>query len=1242
MTGRATLIAAALAAAACAGAAGHGRGAGRGEMSRAERAYLADGDADRAESILRAGIADAPGDAEARFLLADLLDALGRPEEALDQYLLVLGLARADGRYADVATAAAAAVVAMRERVASFGARFAAYADGALGRPGALPAEAVWELRNLRFAVALRGDGTPEERRALLDATGCLTRWDVIGPFGPRAHESLDRLPGIAPWFPSAGEWPAGAGLGPGRPAAPAWEERAERCLVRTFAPGARAPGVGLARTVVGLERAGTILFRLETDASVRVYAGGVGIFSADRREGWLPRYAWFAAGLPEGNTGIAIAVAHPEAAPSFSLSAIRADDGAPVALHGPRVVPSSKGGKGGALPWAVDLPGRGTGDPEPGSATAVLARLRAAIWRRDDPAARRELARLGERGGGGSPAAIAAGAQAALADPDQPLDVAFEAARALMARALEREPRLWEARLLLARAEAGDGRPEAAIALVREGRELCPREPALAERLVELYAEAGYAAEAEAAARGLSGALPGSCAAIERELAVGAGGLPPGARLDLAGRLAACDRTSDALARALLEGQRYGEAVAEYARLAKRDPGDPALARGAARAAVAAGEEGDAVGTARVALSLAPGSEERGLALADALAAAGDRDGALAVLRDPAGGAAAGEGARRIDALSALEGRGPYESLRVDGLEAIAAYRASAPRYDTGSVWVLDRTVHVVDGDGSRTEITHTIAAILSAGAISERGEIEAPEGAVLLTARAVKPDGSVRSPERVEGKPGASLRDLAIGDFVEVEYALRSPPSPVFPGGFDTGRFFFRGFGAAFHRSEMVLVVPEGMPLGIDPRGGAPEPEEAVYAGLRVLTWRARGGLPLPEEPLEPDPAERLPSVRATSGATRQALCGHVRELLADADRPSPEIRALAQEILSGAGGGERGRLAAVYRWVTENVVEDGELGGPVSHVVARRAGSRARAFLALARAAGLEGRLAFVRPVGADDTPTEVADPAVTGRVAVLAGGDWVSFEADAAPWGYLPPELRRRPALLPDRCELSETTGGAVPRNERRASVTVRIGAGGEATAEVEETLTGADAIAWRAAMRGMTPAEREREFAESYVSPVAPGATVAGLVVAGLDDGEAPLSLSYALSLPGFARADGGALRGRLPFASALLRNVGGRSDRRTPIALAVHDREEISITVVPPEGATISTRAADGIAESRWGRAERRTARRGGGLEVALSMEVDAGRIAPADYPAFAGFAAAADALFSVEVEAGR
>jgi len=1212
--------------------------------SPSERAYLVEGEVDAASVSLQEEILRSPGDGEAVFLLADLLDATGHPAEAAKLYFRVIELGRANARFAEVATAASMALVAIRERVPDFYARFAVYADAVLAEKGALPPEAVYELRNLRFAIALRRKDDAERRRAMLDATGCLARFEVMGSFGPRAFETLDDLGRVAPWFAKRRVWPAFAALGPGLRTVEAHVEETTRCIVPAFHKEARAPGLGLARTVVGLDRAGTVLFRLETDASAKVYADEREIFSIDRRARWLPRYSWFSASLPEGNTEISIAVANSDFAPSFSLVAVREDDGEAVAAYGPRILPSPRTTAVHPLRSReiVDESGGGSSPVRTGSAAGALARFRAAVWRKDDPAARLELERLGSFGAVDSPIAMMARAQAALSDSDLPVEVAFETARRLYAGALEKEPRLWEARLLLARAEAGDGRPEVALELVEQGRALCGEEPAIVDRLVELHSEMGHAVEAGSAVRDLEALVPGSCSVLALRLAADRANLTPAERLKKARSIAACDRTSDALAVALSEAQRYDEARREYARLRTRTPEDPALFDAEARAASSAGDLAGAIEARRAALRIAPSDVERRLALADALAARGEKDAAQGSLEEGLAFSVPGEDLLEA-ALAALDGREPYAPYRIDGLAAVEGYVGDEVPHGAEVVWVLDRVVQIIGRDGSRIELTHNIAQLLSSEAVAEHGEVELPDDAAILTVRAIKADGSVRATERIEGKGSLSLSDLAIGDFVEVEYVRHLPPSPIFPGGFDTGRFFFGDFEHVFHRTEMVLVAPVEMPLQFDPRGGAPSPSERRLGDLRALTWRVRETSPRAEEPLEPDASERLPSIRVTSGASREAICGRVRELLADKDRRSEEVEALSRELLEEIPVKDTAlRLETLYEWVMENIVDDGDLSGQLSHIIARRMGSRARAFLGLSEAAGLEGRLAFVRPAAADDTPTDIPDPNIDERVVVSVGGDFVSFEEDGAPFGYLPAQLRYRPVLFPSRCETSMTGGGARGRDTRRVSITVRLSAEGDASAELHEELTGADAAAWRSEMRGMTASEREKAFAEMYVARVWPGAILERFLVSHLDELETPLEFSCALSFAEFGGAVGDVVRATLPFARTLVRDIGGRATRTAPAVLASYEDETVSISLIAPEGFELSTPATTGVVESKWGRAARTVVRGAGGLEIRSEFRLEAGRIDPDSYAAFAKFASASDALSAVEIEMGR
>ena len=61
-------------------------------------------------------------------------------------------------------------------------------------------------------------------------------------------------------------------------------------------------------------------------------------------------------------------------------------------------------------------------------------------------------------------------------------------------------------------------------------------------------------------------------------------------------------------------------------------------------------------------------------------------------------------------------------------------------------------------------------------------------------------------------------------VGDLVEYEYVIDHDPETLLPGYVDVSTFRFQSFDAPFHRSELIVVHPERMPIRVDARNGAP----------------------------------------------------------------------------------------------------------------------------------------------------------------------------------------------------------------------------------------------------------------------------------------------------------------------------------------------------------------------------------------------------------------------------------
>jgi len=1221
-TSHACLALAALALSGC-GAATRMEREAAADLACAERAYLADGDLDRAERCLERALAHGAGSAEASFLAADLLDATGRPAEALPHYLETLEIAHREGGNDAVAEASAMAVVAIRDRVEGFAAVFDGLMERLGDRAGRLPPQAWFQLRNLALGLALRsGKGDLEQ---LARRAGCVDRWQLAGPFGSRVWERFDRPHALE----SGGPWPASVDLGPGRGTSRVREGGvAVPCAVAIGDPRLGFEGVGYARTVVPLDRPRRVLFRLETGGAARVRIGGSEVFFREPRSGWPPIASWFAVRLPAGNNEIVITVADPTSSPSFSLHALDATGEPLPAATSPEPIPT-------AAPSAP-LPIRSA----PGGPTSTHARLRIALWNgdRDDSAAL--LEELTDGAAQQAPILLQAAAEALSADPSLPGESSYELARALMEQALDTEPRLWQARRFLSRHEEMEGRPHEAFALLTAGRDLVPDEPALVDELAELVAGAGWRAESIAAVGELERLLPTACRTLSWKLVLARQRSDFEGALAIAEQLARCDAGSTALAEELTRRQRFDDALAEYRRIAGRQEDNAAALSDVAGAAVAAGRRSAAVEPLAQALEQVPGSAATREALADAMLAGGRREEALDLI-DRGLAELPGSDPALLRARAAIRGEPLFAALRIDGAAVVRRYREQDPGYDTAAVWVLDRSVSLVGRDGSRVELIHSIVHLKTDEALEKHGEFSIPADALLLTGRTIKQDGRTLEPEEIANKPSVSFPDLMPGDFIEIEYAVFHPGSPLFPGGFDTGRFYFQDFETAFHRSEILVIAPAEMNLQIDPRGECPAPTERRLGDLRSLTWRARGLLPRALEPLSPVAREYLPSIRVAAAADWGEVTSRIRDMLEDLERPCPQLTDAAEDALLGiAPEDHAARRRALYHWVMEHVEESGDLFEQACHVAVRKAGSRARLFVALLEAVGYSGRLAMVREAGEDETESQVPSLAYLDRVAVRVEGDgWVSLEQEGAPYGYLPPELRRSQARFFDDGAETRTDGGSVPIDRQVVAADIDLRPDGSATAVIREELTGVMAAGWRQEFREIPGAEIEKVFEESYLGSAVAGAALTSLHLEGLDDPEAPLTIHYEIEVAQLGKREGQQFRVAVPFPITLVERIGALPARTTPAVLASRIEKTVAATIAIPRGYRASAREAEGSVRSAWGEASKSIDTSGEVVRARYEARLEADRVAPKSYVEFLSFARELDRLTALEFD---
>ena len=1085
-------------------------------------------------------------------------------------------------------------------------------------------------------AAAALGDRRRAER--LRAENGLVTSWTLAGPFGALHALQIDER-----FAPEEGALPASAPALDRLPGAPT---RALSCPDGVLALEGEPPGgdIFYLAAEAALARGGAYLLTVAGTSTLRAFVDGAPVAERRAYQDFPPLAQVVSLELPAGRHRLLVKIGRGGAQAQVGVSLARSD-GAPSDVTFSAVAPGDAGPavREGRIPGMqarpADLAGVLEREADPAVARLAAARDGLEVDREASKALLDEaLARAP-----GSAALLAARAEArrddatlservarARADADResalaadPGDAATRLARADAARAADRRD---EAAALLDRLDpAAAARPRALIARARLAWARDLAEPA--EQLAEEARRAG-----------------GDCAALELLLDLATRRDAVARQDELAGALARCPAGRERLlAHRRRRGDRAG-ALAVAGELARAAPARVGVRLLRADLLAADGDPRAAAEDLTVLARTWPRDARVEKRRAELLEAAGDVAGARAA-RERALLLDGGDlGLRR--ALSVEQGREPLDELSEDGARAIAAYRAARPGYATSSVTVLDFGAVEAHPGGAYTERVHTVVEARDERAVDHVGEVTVPEGAALLLARTVKRDGRVLEPEEALGERRTlSLPGLEPGDFAEWEW-IRSVPSrgPAVPG-FTADAFFFRG-DTPLWRSTYVAAASPGVDVEVDAHHLAP-PEKRVEGGRAVLRVVRERVPPLLPEPHAPSEAEHQPFLQVGAGAGRDALARAIADSMLEVFRPPREVKALAAEIARGVGATPAGADAArgdalvraAYRRVNEIVLgPGGSFSEPAGSVLSRGRGNRTVLLKSVLDALGLRARVALVRDFSRDPAPYRFARPDLYGYAVlrVDAGGRtlWLDPTTRGTPFATLPGPLRGAEAVvLPapgEGVEVVRTPPGG--EGDRHATtLRVALAEDGAATMDGAEEYRGYEAAALRASMERLdAPARRqavERALSRSFRGPA-----LLDLRFEGEDDLDRPLVVRWSARVERWARVEDGRAVVDAPLVPARLGSrFLQRASRETALLLAADERSTLDLSVSLPTGwSPLPATAAD--VRSPFGRYVRSERAEAGRLLREDRFELLRGRIAPAGYPSFAGFATAVDA----------
>jgi hypothetical protein len=1098
---------------------------------------------------------------------------------------------------------------------------------------GKLPGLAGYRARVARVNAA-EASGNAGAAAAIRAANGAISGWTLAGPFGRLRHLDFP-----APIPPERGELPAEVPAGPGLPPHPTRTLPAPDGTVALVGEPLDGDVFALAADLT-VARGGRYVVTLATTMSARLLVDGAPVLERLAWTRHAPAILHAEAELAPGvhrvvvkaartghRTHVHVSFARADGAPADVTSAPAAPGSAPPATSPPRLAAAPP--VGAALAAALE--------PAVGP---VLARVLAA---RDAARVEREAAKalLAEAAAGAGPVpalVLAARGELTLDDPTLDPQAARARGEADLRAALEADPGHAEARLALADLLARNDRLEEAAAALEALEPAAGGTPAALEAAARVADQRGLAERAEALAAGAIRA-GARCGALQ--LAAG-----------LALRRDAVAR-QDELA-ALLRACRDGEERWAAHRLRRGDP------RGAAAALAPV-------------VAAKPWDLEPGLALAGALVAAGELDGAaarlaalraiwprsarlaarLADVRELAGDAAAARALREEAlreeggdlalrrALALEDGREVLDDLAEDGAAALRAYRAAARTDDTSATMVLDAAALELHPGGAATERTHQIIHVLDARGVEQHGEVSVPPGAELLTLRTRKPDGRTLEPERAgAGKGTVSLAGLEPGDFLEVEWvrAVRGRE-----GGHDPSAFYFQVPGSRLWRSTYAVAAPGALGLAVEAfRMDAPAVarEPAGESGrdvVRVVRDDVPAAVP---EPGAPGMAELLPHVLVGTGDGRARLHRALSEAAADAARPTEELRAYARAIRAAAGpdATPAALVRAAHARVSRDVLGSGARDEDASAVLSRGRGSRLQLLRAVLEELGLRARVALVRPFWSAQRETRFPDDGWYGAalLRVEGGGEtwWLDPSLRLAPFGALADGLLDCEALvlaLPgEPLEVTRTPAAAPVADEREVAVRIALARDGSAELEGSDTYRGAMGGAAKAAIEPLDPARR-RQAMEALLARSVRGVTVTEVAFEGEDDPEAPLVLRWRGRAPWLARAaEGGVVLESAIFPARLGARFAQLGARRTPLLVPGGERTVQRVEVVAPDG--LAPRAAPPERlDTPFGSYLRAESLEGGTLVRTERIEVRRNRVAPERAGDFAAFAAAVD-----------
>ncbi|MBM4345685.1 MAG: hypothetical protein FJ100_20115, partial [Deltaproteobacteria bacterium] len=552
-------------------------------------------------------------------------------------------------------------------------------------------------------------------------------------------------------------------------------------------------------------------------------------------------------------------------------------------------------------------------------------------------------------------------------------------------------------------------------------------------------------------------------------------------------------------------------------------------------------------------------------------------------------------------------------------------------------TAWLLDQEILVLLPGGGALRRVHQIARVLRDEAAEAVGEVRVAEGAELELARTLLPDGSAVPPADISDKSAVSLRAVAAGCAVEFAQVAWVHPDDAATGATWHAPFLLQSADAPLRISELVVLVPAGVPVQFDRSPSAPSARVVAAGAWTAHVFTTRDLPAVAQEPRAIRPERHVPSVTVRAAASLSALLEPWDERLAVAQAaPTLPLRQWLDDVRAANPGGDgRQRWRHLARRIARDIEHDhgGGPPGDPNATLAQGKGDRAALFYTLARLAGADACLVRANALVRDGAP-EVPDPAdFSMQLVVVPLPDGASLWYDPGLEGGVVDHVRsglrgRRGYVVgchrADRTVVVPALG--VGLDLRDIAVDLQWAGDGAVTGTVTETLYGATAAYVGGWLAEASPQDRAKLPAQ-LAGGVFPGMDLTLVETASHPDGGA-LRIRYGVAgKPDAARArtlDLGLFPSEIGKTYAVLER------RQTPLSFGFAQDLRVRVAVHSAAGPMTTPPAAQG--EHRLLAWSRRAHAEGDNLTMEFRLQAEAGVVAAGQYAAFSRVARGADA----------